>query len=360
MVVTLSIRSADIAVPSLSLDAPRIVLGRGRGCDVRIPDLSVSLRHASIRQRGADYLLMDEGSTNGTYVNGARLSPGAPILLKPASAIRLGRVWLDVKIEQAVPSTRPAQRARDIALSLIEGAFAADGQPEFPRLLVRTGMSTGGQLVLDERDRVYVIGRGEDSDLPLDDDEAAERHLEIRRREGEVLVRETGSSSGTFIEGCRLAAGQITALEPGQLISIGNTTIELVDPLVVALRRLENDPDEVMSEEERAAKPARVEAYETVRHTPTGRRRKARATAHDEDFSDDEGDGDAACASATDVEQPSHRDSLAARRDAKNASRAQGSNAPRRWNAADLLTAAVAVAMLAASLAAMVWLLNPS
>ena len=43
------------AAPELSLafDTPRLVIGRGDGCDVRLPDPSVSHRHASIRQRGA-------------------------------------------------------------------------------------------------------------------------------------------------------------------------------------------------------------------------------------------------------------------------------------------------------------------
>src|SRR5262249_30971418 len=60
---------------SLSLDAPRLVIGRGEGCEIRLPDPSVSHRHASIRQRGADYVLMDEGSDNGTFLGRTRLSP---------------------------------------------------------------------------------------------------------------------------------------------------------------------------------------------------------------------------------------------------------------------------------------------
>ena len=48
---------SDGPVWKLSFDAPRIVIGRGRNCDVSLPDPSVSFRHASIRQQGTEVLL---------------------------------------------------------------------------------------------------------------------------------------------------------------------------------------------------------------------------------------------------------------------------------------------------------------
>ena len=70
MALTIVVRSGDSdSPPSITFDAPRIVIGRGESCEVRLPDPSVSHRHASIRQRGSDYLVVDEGSTNGTFVH---------------------------------------------------------------------------------------------------------------------------------------------------------------------------------------------------------------------------------------------------------------------------------------------------
>ncbi|MEP7225662.1 MAG: DUF3662 and FHA domain-containing protein [Actinomycetota bacterium] len=51
---------------------PRVVLGRSRGCDVPVPDVNVSRRHAELRQEGATYWIVDLDSTNGTAVNGKR------------------------------------------------------------------------------------------------------------------------------------------------------------------------------------------------------------------------------------------------------------------------------------------------
>jgi pSer/pThr/pTyr-binding forkhead associated (FHA) protein len=49
---------------------PRIVLGRSRSCDIRLPDVNVSRRHAELRQEGATYWIIDLDSMNGTVVNG--------------------------------------------------------------------------------------------------------------------------------------------------------------------------------------------------------------------------------------------------------------------------------------------------
>jgi len=46
-----------------------LLIGRGDDCDVRIPDSSVSRRHACIRPDPDGYCALDLDSTNGTFVN---------------------------------------------------------------------------------------------------------------------------------------------------------------------------------------------------------------------------------------------------------------------------------------------------
>ena len=114
--------SGDREAPSLSFDAPRIVLGRGDSCEVRLPDPSVSARHATLRQHGGSYLLSDEGSTNGTFVGGVRLSPHAPRIITHGEKVRLGRVWVELRLEAvAQPSTQIA--TRELALLLVQEAL---------------------------------------------------------------------------------------------------------------------------------------------------------------------------------------------------------------------------------------------
>lgn len=50
------------------------VIGRMPECDVTLPDSNVSRRHAELRPEGDDFLLVDLGSTNGSHVNGVRVT----------------------------------------------------------------------------------------------------------------------------------------------------------------------------------------------------------------------------------------------------------------------------------------------
>ena len=68
-VVTLTIDGRQRTISERS-----VVLGRSRECDVRVDDPNVSRRHAELRQEGATYWLVDLDSTNGTELNGPRVS----------------------------------------------------------------------------------------------------------------------------------------------------------------------------------------------------------------------------------------------------------------------------------------------
>lgn len=65
------------------------VVGRSSDCQVRVPDLSVSRRHAKL---GVDPLghawLTDLGSTNGTFLNGRTVPPHLPALLDDGDRVQ--------------------------------------------------------------------------------------------------------------------------------------------------------------------------------------------------------------------------------------------------------------------------------
>ncbi|CAL9492064.1 hypothetical protein SUDANB121_03273 [Nocardiopsis dassonvillei] len=71
---------------SFELTTPVTLLGRGTDCDLRLVDNGVSRHHVEIRLDGDEAILVDKGSTNGTFVNGqqvrqARLVDGTRISL---------------------------------------------------------------------------------------------------------------------------------------------------------------------------------------------------------------------------------------------------------------------------------------
>jgi hypothetical protein len=51
-----------------------VAIGRSPECDITIVDSNVSRRHAEIQPRGDGFVVVDLGSTNGTRVNGVRVS----------------------------------------------------------------------------------------------------------------------------------------------------------------------------------------------------------------------------------------------------------------------------------------------
>ncbi|MHB0866292.1 MAG: FhaA domain-containing protein [Thermoleophilia bacterium] len=50
-----------------------VIIGRSKQCDFPVNDPNISRRHAELRQRGNDYMIVDLDSTNGIEVNGSRV-----------------------------------------------------------------------------------------------------------------------------------------------------------------------------------------------------------------------------------------------------------------------------------------------
>jgi pSer/pThr/pTyr-binding forkhead associated (FHA) protein len=64
------------------------VIGRAPECDLVLPDMTVSWRHAELRPAPGGWMLVDLGSTNGTQVNGWQAGEGATV--RPGDAVRFG------------------------------------------------------------------------------------------------------------------------------------------------------------------------------------------------------------------------------------------------------------------------------
>jgi transcriptional regulator with PAS, ATPase and Fis domain len=72
---------------------------------------------------------------------------------------------------------------------------------------------------------VLRIGSDPRSDLALDDRFVSRRHCEVLRREDHVLLRDGGSTNGTFVNGACVAECR---LEVGHRIRVGATTLEVL------------------------------------------------------------------------------------------------------------------------------------
>lgn len=249
MAITIGVRSQGHATATgstITFDLPRIVIGRGDTCDLRIPDLSVSHRHASLRQQGTEYQLLDEGSTNGTHIGRVRLHPHAPRAIRDGDLIRLGRVWLELRLEFAPPTAMAPEATRDLAIAMVRDALQGDGQKSTPFVEIIKGPDAGKEQPLRLGEPV-VLGRGRDADFMIDLPDASRRHARLLLSADTLLIRDLGSRIGTSVEGDWIRADQDTTLRPGDNFEVGPNVFTFHHPVVQALHRLETAEDEPIS-----------------------------------------------------------------------------------------------------------------
>ena len=85
---------------------PEHLIGRAPAVAQRLGKRYVSAQHALIRWTGERWELKDLGSRNGTFLDGVRIDPGAPYLLRVGSKIAFGKVLEEQweLVDEAAPS----------------------------------------------------------------------------------------------------------------------------------------------------------------------------------------------------------------------------------------------------------------
>ncbi|HEY4034695.1 MAG TPA: FHA domain-containing protein [Ktedonobacteraceae bacterium] len=73
------------------LDKPEIVIGRAPNSDILLSkDKLTSRRHANVHYENGRYLLLDEHSANGTFVNGEQIEEAVPYVLHDGDHVGIG------------------------------------------------------------------------------------------------------------------------------------------------------------------------------------------------------------------------------------------------------------------------------
>jgi hypothetical protein len=91
-----------------------LVLGRRDPFTGELPDIDlerfdaldqgVSRKHATIIRRGTSLQIVDSGTPNGSFLNGQRLIPDQPRILRDGDQLRLGRLVLNVGFIESTDS----------------------------------------------------------------------------------------------------------------------------------------------------------------------------------------------------------------------------------------------------------------
>jgi hypothetical protein len=95
----LVVLTQSMAGRSCDLASERTTIGRVEENNFQISEPSVSSRHCEILLRGNDIVVKDLGSTNGTFINGERITEEG--VLKPGQTLRLGNV--ELKLDTGAP-----------------------------------------------------------------------------------------------------------------------------------------------------------------------------------------------------------------------------------------------------------------
>ena len=109
----LTMRSGPNPGTVYALEGDQISIGRDSTNEIPVNDAEVSRRHARLSFQGGKYVLEDMGSTNGTFVNGQRLT--GPRVLKSGEVVSLGEqivfVYEAVEIDPGATMVSPRKAA---------------------------------------------------------------------------------------------------------------------------------------------------------------------------------------------------------------------------------------------------------
>jgi len=105
----LVILSQGMTGRSHDLKVDKTTIGRVDDNTFPIAESSVSSHHCEVFIRGSDVVVNDLNSTNGTFINGDKITGEA--VLKPGQILRLGQIELRLEVEGAPPAPAPAPAA---------------------------------------------------------------------------------------------------------------------------------------------------------------------------------------------------------------------------------------------------------
>jgi predicted component of type VI protein secretion system len=244
MALTLIVRSGDLTpAPELTFDAPRLVVGRRAGSDLRLPDPSVSQRHASLRQRGSEYTLVDEASDNGSFVGSKEIAPHAAQPLKDGDLLRFGRVWVEVRLNTQKPVSAAGESV-ELARRLVEHALGADERPCAAQLVVEAGPLEGHTTELASG-RSWLVGPQAAADWVLTDEKGPQPEVEISRHAaGELCLVRRGADGVARLKGRALKAAERVPWPADTTLELGDNRLRYSDPVALALAELEQSDTE--------------------------------------------------------------------------------------------------------------------
>lgn len=206
-----------------------------QGTDVVTSDATVSRVHARITLGEQGVLVEDLGSTNGTKVGDARISPNQPTIAASGTPVRFGN-WMVTIQSQGAPGEAGGVAAQPtLVTSAASGESAEDAAPgaEAQDAIAKLVRIEGPSGDIAISGGTLTIGRKSGNDVVLDNDAyLSGQHAEVTADNNGVYLADLGSTNGTSLNGKKLSPNEPALLLEGDEVQLGQTKYryELVIP----------------------------------------------------------------------------------------------------------------------------------
>ena len=213
----LNVEDDQANVTTVNLVRDEYSVGRDVENAIRLTERNISRKHAILKRNAVGWILVDERSYNGCFVNGKRIAGEHRV--ENGDLVQLGDYRLELLNEGAVDAAGEALAATGPIKPLRQTI------KELPdRLVMIAGPAVGIPFTLAQK-RI-VIGRAEDCDLPINDTSVSRVHAEIQALgDGRYEVVDRGSSNGVRINGVELKR---TILDAGDVVELGDVQLKFV------------------------------------------------------------------------------------------------------------------------------------
>lgn len=213
-------------LPPVDLPGDELLLGSGPRSAVRLPAAVARPRHLVLRKLGEAPLRIAWLAEHAVSVQGQARRAGdsgeaeAPLILELASyRLTIGAAPAGSRV------TAPA-RTESLARELLRNLMGAAA----PRLVVERGPEVGSSRTLGAPESRLRIGRGDEADWVILDEDLSRVHAEISHTWDGVQVRDLGSKNGTRVDGVAVAAGgEGASLHHGAVLELGDVRLRFVD-----------------------------------------------------------------------------------------------------------------------------------
>ena len=166
------------------------------------------------------------------HINDQRLRTLAPVAVETIVDIFTTGIAVDPTFGEFTEELEQADEARRReAAGLTPDVPKSDIKQQEVQYAVRVSApddSFETQLHLIPGGRRLQVGRATDSDLPLNHASVSKIHAAlVLNREGTLMVSDTGSTNGTYINGRRIAYGEARQIEEGDVVGFGDVEVRI-------------------------------------------------------------------------------------------------------------------------------------